>query len=172
MPYDMVSCLWPRGDEAFFRDRSFSVVRQRGPHCVSTVLAILTGEAPEKFQGNVNTQDPAAWSEALCPWGMKLAYCPTDARKLKHYMAELVRLDDLFTLSYYTTLDRDKILGEPDDRGWVTGSHAVILHRGAILDSRSGTMCDALGHPCVEYHTKRVFRVVPTDHLWGLWVAE
>jgi hypothetical protein len=132
------------------------------------VLAILTGEAPEKFQGNVNTQDPVSWSEALHPWGMKLAYCPTDARKLKHYIEELVRLDDLFTLSFYTTLDHDKILGEPDSRGWVAGSHIVVLHRGSILDSRSGTVHNALGDPCIEYHTKRVFRVVPDDHPRGL----
>ncbi len=166
MPYDAKSLLWTQGNEVFFRDRSFRAVRQDGPHCVSTVLAILTGAPPERFQGGVNTQDPVSWSEALHEWGMKLAYCPTDARKLKHYTQELVRLDDLFTLSYYT--DRDAILGEPDSRGWVGGSHIVVLHRRSILDPVSGSVTDALDHPCTARHTKRIFRVIPSDHPRGL----
>ena len=168
MPYDATSPLWPRADESFFRNKTFTVVRQRGPHCVSTVLAILTGTRPEEFQGIVNTQDPVSWSEALKPWGMKLAYCPTDVRKLKHYMKELVALVDLFTLSYYTTTDPNAILGEPDSRGWVTGSHIVVLHRSKILDPASGTETEAFYHQCNDYHTKRIFRVVPANHLRGL----
>lgn len=135
---------------------------------MSTVLAMLGGDAPERYQGIVNTQDPVSWSEALHDAGMKLAYCPTDCRKLKHYLDELVQLDDLFTLSYYTSLDRDVILGEPDERGWIAGSHVVILHRGAVLDPASGTAFDARAHHCNEYHTKRIFRVVPRDHARGL----
>ncbi|NLF17927.1 MAG: hypothetical protein GX595_11820 [Lentisphaerae bacterium] len=132
------------------------------------MLAMLTDARPEDFQGRINTQDPASWSEALHVAGMKLAYCPTDARKLKHYMQELVRLDDLFTLSYYTSLDHDVILGEPNDRGWIVGSHIVILHRGVILDPASGSSEDALGHECGDYHTKRIFRVVPQNHPRGI----
>ncbi|MCX8044594.1 MAG: hypothetical protein N3B18_10800 [Desulfobacterota bacterium] len=168
MPYDATSPLWPRDDESFFRDRTFQVMKQRGPHCVSTVLGILTGQQPEYFQGRINTQDPVSWSEALRPHGMKLAYCPTDVRKIKYYMQELVALDDLFTLSYYKTLDPNAILGEPDDKGWVTGSHIVILHREKILDPQSGEETRAFDHECNEYHTKRIFRVVPEGHLRGL----
>ena len=127
-----------------------------------------TGQAPEMFQGKVNTQDPVSWSEALQEWGMKLAYCPTDARKLKHYMKELVQIDDLFTLSYYTSCDHAVILGEPNDRGWVTGSHIVILHRNKVLDPTTGTSTDALTHQCNEHYTKRVFRVAPRNHAQGL----
>ena len=101
MPYDAISPLWPQSNESFFRDSTFRLIRQSGPHCVSTVLAMLTGTSPETFQGRINTQDPVSWSEALRQWGMKLAYCPADVRKLKYYMKELVALDDLFTLSYY-----------------------------------------------------------------------
>ena len=168
MPYNAASSLWSREDKPFFRDRNFRSVRQKGPHCVSTVLCILTGEDPENFQGKINTQDPVSWSEVLGQWGMKLAYCPSDARKLKHYIEELVNFDDLFTLSYYTTLDHDKILGEPDSRGWVTGSHIVVLHRDTILDPASGSEFDVLNHGCIEHHTKRIFRVVPADHARGL----
>ena len=168
MPYDATSHLWPEDNEAFFRARDFLAIRQQGPHCVSTVLAILSGKTPEAFQGNVNTQDPVSWSQALQKCGMKLAYCPTDARKLKHYMRELVRIDDLFTLSYYSSLDPNDILGDPNDRGWVTGSHIVILHRRTVLDPASGLSTDAFAHPCNQHHTKRVFRVVPADHARGL----
>ncbi len=168
MPYDATSHLWPREDESFFRDRTLRVIKQRGPHCVSTVLGILTETPPEQFQGRINTQDPASWSEALREVNMKLAYCPTDVRKMKHYMKELVALDDLFTLSYYTTLDPNAILGEPNNSGWVTGSHIVILHRSTILDPQSGKETEAFVHKCNEYHTKRIFRVVPANYPRGL----
>jgi hypothetical protein len=65
MPYDMNSQLWPNLDEVFFRDRELRVIRQTGPHCVSTSLAILTGATPEEFQGVVNTQDPTSWSDKI-----------------------------------------------------------------------------------------------------------
>jgi hypothetical protein len=168
MPYDAASHLWRRSDESFFRDRNFSVIQQSGPHCVSTVLGILTGTSPQEFQGRINIQDPVSWSEALYAWNMKLAYCPTDARKIKHYMKELVALDDLFTLSYYTTKNPQSILGEPDSRGWITGSHIVILHRGKILDSMSATTTEAFEHNCNDLFAKRIFRVVPSSHLRGL----
>lgn len=168
MPYDAHTTLWLNRQEAFFRSATFTVQRQVGPHCVSTVLAMLTGQTPERFQGRVNTQNPVSWSEALAEYGMKLAYCPTDVRTLKNYLPELIDLDDLFTLSYYTTRDPERILAEPNANGWVTGSHIVLLHRDHILDSASGTVEDARSHRCNDYHTKRIFRVVPVNHPRGL----
>jgi hypothetical protein len=168
MPYNATSSLWPGNDASYFRERVFTPRMQFGPHCVSTVLAILTGESPEDFQGRINTQDPVSWSDALKRRGMKLAYCPTDVRKLQHYLEELMSLDDLFLLSYYATLDPGRILGEPDPRGWVTGSHIVILHRRSILDPARGSVTPATDHPCAQMHTKRIFRVVPGTHPRGL----
>ncbi|CAF1333805.1 unnamed protein product [Rotaria sordida] len=141
--------------------------RQTGPHCVSTVLAMLTGKKPEDFQGKMNTQDPCSWSRVLQPYGMKLAYCPMDVRKLKFYMDKLIAFDDLFTLSYYTTLDPKEILADPDNAGWITGSHIVILHRNQIIDPVLGRTTPALEHECNDYHTKRIFRVVPCDYVRG-----
>jgi hypothetical protein len=166
--YDASCRLWPRTDEAYFRDRTFQALRQDAFQCVSTVLGMLSGASPEAFRGRINTQDPVSWSEALQPYGMKLAYCPTDVRKLKHYMDELVALDDLFTLSYYTTTNPEVLLGEPDSAGWLTGSHIVLLHRSKILDSQYGTETEASDHYCNDCHTKRIFRVVPADHPRGL----
>ncbi|CAF3392692.1 unnamed protein product [Rotaria socialis] len=166
--YDRNGKLWPNVDENFFRDREIKPIRQSGPHCVSTVLAMLTEQTPETFQGQMNTQDPSSWSAVLQPYGMKLAYCPMDVRKLKFYMDELIAIDDLFTLSYYTSNDPSIILGDPNPTGWITGSHIVILHRDKIIDPASGTVTPALEDVCNKYHTKRIFRVVPSDHARGL----
>jgi len=164
MPYDMNSDLWSNPEDVFFRDRELRALQQTGKHCVPTSLAILTGATPEQFQGNVNTQDPTSWSDRIKEWGMQLAYCPTDARKLRFYMPELLELDDLFTLSYYTPDDPDTILGDPDERGWVCGSHIVVMHRDKILDPASGLVTLAKEHCCKNRHTKRVFRVVPAGY--------
>jgi hypothetical protein len=166
--YNMNATLWPNTDECFFRDRNILPIRQTGPHCVSTTLAMLTGKAPENFQGKMNTQDPSTWSQVLQPYGMKLAYCPMDVRKVKFYMDELIIINDLFTLSFYTSLKSEDILGDPDSKGWVTGSHIVILHRDKILDPATGTATPALGHYCNNYHTKRIFRIVPDDYSRGV----
>lgn len=164
MAYDLNSTLWPNRDDVFFRDHTFIPQRQTGPHCVSTTLAMLTGTSPETFQGTVNTQDPRSWSAALAPWDMQLAYCPTDARKLKFYLEDLLSVDDLFTLSYYATEDAREILRDPDAGGWVTSSHIVLLHRDTILDPASGKATLVLLHECLERHTKRIFRVVKRGH--------
>ncbi len=116
----------------------------------------------------MNTQDPASWSEALKPYGMKLAYCPMDARRLKFYLPELLALDDLFTLSYYSPADGSEILKDPNGNGWVCGSHIVLLHRSLIYDPARGDCLEAERHPCGEKFTKRIFRVVPAGHPRGL----
>lgn len=168
MPYNESCSLWPNHDEHFFREHSIQPLLQEGPHCVSTVLAMLTGEkSAEAFQGHVNTQDPASWSSALRPYGLKLAYCPTDVRKLSFYLPELLALDDLFTLSYYSPTNA-RILQDPDENGWVCGSHIVILHRSGIFDPANGKQLDATSHHCGDHYTKRIFRLVPTDHVRGL----
>ena len=123
---------------SFLSDCEIRPICQRGPHCVSTVLAILTSKEPEDFQGKMNTQDSCTWSQMQQSYGMKLAYCPIDVRKLKFYMDELIEVNDLFTLSYYKALDPNVILSDPNRTGWITGSHSVILHRDKIIDSRLG----------------------------------
>lgn len=167
MSYNDSAELWPKDKEYFFKDRQFIPLLQEGPHCVSTSLAILTGEPPEYFQQNINTQDPVSWSDALHPWEMKLAYCPYDARQLGFYMDELVSFDDLFLLCYYMGIG-DEILKDPDRDGWICSSHIVVLHRDKILDPAHGDIKPAHEHRCNKHHTKRIFRVIPTDHPRGL----
>jgi hypothetical protein len=127
MPYNMKCHLWPNREERFFPDLKLSPLQQIGMHCVSTSLGILTGTAPEQFQGIVNTQDPT-------------------------------------TLSYYTSIDPNVILGNPNDEGWVCGSHIVVMHRDKILDPAIGTITSAIEHHCKDFHTKRIFRIVPINY--------
>ncbi|CAF1137757.1 unnamed protein product [Didymodactylos carnosus] len=129
---------------------------------------MLTGKRPKDFQGNINTQDPVSWSAALQPYGKKLAYCPHDARKLKFYIEELIALDDLFVLSFYTSLDPEEILADADNTGYVTQLHLILLHRDKIYDSTHFQYDLAREHRCVNYHTKRIFRVLPVTHARGL----
>ena len=135
---------------------------------ITGLLAILTGSTPEDFQGIVNTQDPISWSDKIQEWNMQFAYCPTDTRKLKYYIDELIMLDDLFTLSYYTTTDKNKILSDPNSNGWITGSHIVVLHRDMIFDPAQGNKIKALEHKSNNFHVKRIFRVVPAGYKRGL----
>lgn len=168
MPFDTKCHLWPNNTEHFFQDAELIPLMQTGPHCVSTVLGILTCNRPQVFQGNINTQDPYSWSIALKKYGMKLAYCPADVRKIKFYMQELMELDDLFTLSYYTSNDKNVVLGDPSDHGWICSSHIVVLHRDKIIDPQTGIENNAKDHGCNNFHTKRIFRVVPLDYGRGL----
>jgi len=169
MPYNKTCKLWPDNAEEFFRDKDITPLQQSGPHCVSTCLAMLTGVTPKEFQGRINTQEPLSWSDGMKKYGMKLAYCPTDTRRLEFYMPDLLELDDLFTLSYYKLgEDPTAILNDPDDEGWICGSHIVIMHRSHILDPASGSKTSAETHGCNDYHTKRIFRVVPRSHIRGI----
>lgn len=168
MPFQTKTSLWMENERKYFSSLSLHPIHQMGPHCVSTCLAMLTGTGPESFEGEINTQNPVTWSDALMPFGMKLAYCPSDIRKLKFYLNELVELDDLFLLCYYTDHESLDFLDDPDQNGWIGHSHVVILYQNLILDPQTGKKDIALHHFCNECFTKRIFRVVPKDHKRGL----
>jgi len=170
MVFNYTTNLWPNTEERFFDKITIKHIRQSGPTCVATVLAMLTNKKPEDFIDKINTQNPVSWSLALSEYGMKLAYCPTDVRKLKFYMDELISLNDLFLLCYYTPNDGSDILKDPDEKGWICGSHVVILHKDKIFDPNANRekITDAKNHPCNNKHTKRIFRVVPADYPRGL----
>jgi hypothetical protein len=168
MAHNPRSNLWSNTKEFFYKEKIFKPLRQSGPHCVSTALAILAEVKPEDFQNEkVNTQDPVSWSLALQQYGMKLAYCPCDLRKIKLYMDELIEFDDLFLLCYYIPTG-NTILEDPDDKGWICGSHVVIMHRDKIIDSMYGINMFAKEHSCNNHYTKRLFRVIPQEHQRGL----
>lgn len=165
---DATAPLWPNTTDAFFRTRELRHARQVGPTCVATSLAIAAGTDACDIAGSINTQDPVSWSAALGRFGMKLAYLPTDARKLRFYIHELVKLDDLFVVGIYTPFDPVSILADPRLDGWVCGSHLVVLHRDRIYDPLREEPTDALRSDRLDCHTKRAFRVVPVRHPRGL----
>jgi len=116
---DHRSKLWGEGTDTFFREVEFKSRRQSGPHCVATVLSMLTDKNPEDIRPKINTQDPVRWSSYLMGHGMKLAFCPSDCRQLRHYLDDLLEINDLFTLSYYSPAEPEKIFAEPNDSGWI-----------------------------------------------------
>ncbi len=140
--------LWERDEidepEApFFRDLDIQHQTQRGPSCVLTTLSQLARASgaevgqdigPEHFMESVNTQSPHSWSKALEPFGMQLAYCNTDLRRLEYYIDELAEMDDLFLVSFYSSNPPY----DPDPTGKLVVSHIVTLHRDEIIDTAKG----------------------------------
>ncbi len=163
--YDLTSPIWPNKEEKFFPEFKISPLKQESKRCVSTALGMLSGRDPKYFYNKINTQNPISWSDALKEFGLKLAYCTCDVRKLKFYIDELISYDDLFLLCYYLS---DDSLRDPNGNGWLCSSHVVILYKDEIYDPASGTKIFALDHSCNDYHTKRIFRVVPVDYHRGL----
>lgn len=168
MPYDVTSRLWATQAEAFYRAIEFQPQQQKGPHCVATALAIIASTTPQTFMGKINTQDPVSWSAALLPFGMKLAYCSSDVRRVEFYVPDLEALDDLFLVSYYSTYAEDELLTDPDEEGWICGSHVVVVHRDKAIDPATGRAVPLNRARARAYHTKRIFRVVPAEHSRGL----
>ena len=165
--------LWDAADEdepegPFFDDLELEHIRQTGPTCVPTTLAMLaraTGAdvGPEDFMPNINSQSPHSWSKALAPYGMQLAYCNNDLRRLEYYIDELIEHDDLFLLCFYS---HDPPY-EPDESGKLCTAHIVTLHKDILIDTAKGDRF-AQGKAS-DYHrlarqTKRIFRVVPEGH--------
>ena len=166
--FDPHSRLWPAPDGRFFPDLTIRHRRQVGGSCVSTCLSLLSGEDPELIRHQVNTQDPVSWSAYLRPYGMKLAYCPTDLRRLKHYVPELLALDDLFAIGTYSPEEPREIGAEPDDEGWICSSHLVLLHRGTVHDTRFEQPCELVRYRDRNRYVKRLFRVVPAGSARGI----
>ncbi len=165
--------LWERDENhepkaPFFRDLDIQHQTQSGPTCVLTTLSQLARASgadvgPEHFMESVNTQSPHSWSKALEPFGMQLAYCNTDLRRLEYYIDELVEMDDLFLVSFYSSNPPY----DPDPTGKLVVSHIVTLHRDEIIDTAKGGflgVCAATEYTRLKLPTKRIFRVVPIGH--------
>lgn len=165
--------LWPV-EEHFFRDLELRARRQAPGQCVRTVMAMLTGRDPGDFVGPVigdyefNTQDPLTWSKALERYGMKLAYISTDCRPIHAYIPTLIKMDDLFLISYYVPTNPENIMRDVGYGEMLCSSHIVILHRNRIFDPMMEASLEATQHCSTHKFTKRIFRLVPADHDRGL----
>ena len=166
--------LWdpPNADEPqgpFFPEMAIEHTKQIGPSCVATTLAMIartTGADVEAndFKTITNSQSPHSWSNALKPYGMQLAYCNHDARRIEHYIDELVELNDLFFLCFYSVNPPS----DPDANGKLCTAHIVTMHNDTIYDtakhSGSSGVVLANDYTRLERQTKRIFRVVPLGH--------
>lgn len=165
--WDVESEDEPQGP--FFADLCIEHMRQSGPTCVPTTLAMLarsTGAdvGPEDFMPIINSQSPHSWSEALKPYGMQLAYCNFDLRRLEYYIDELVEMDDLFLLSFYS---KDPPYDPEVEGGKLCTAHIVTLHRDNIIDTARGgeqAIVSASDYNRSMRQTKRIFRIVPKGH--------
>jgi hypothetical protein len=170
---DASAPLWDATDKnelggPFFNNLEIEHIRQSGPTCVPTTLAMLARATdadigPEDFMPLINSQSPHTWSKALKPYGMQLAYCNQDLRRMEYYIDELVEYDDLFLLCFYSS---DPPY-EPDGSGKLCTAHIVTLHRDVIIDTAQSDKNSVV--PASDYHrlarqTKRIFRVVPSGH--------
>lgn len=169
MDFDDISELWfgPVG-EKFTHGLELKHRRQVGGTCVSTGLSVITQEEPKAIREVINTQDPVSWSQYLKGHNLKLAYCPSDFRRLENYADDLLRLDDLFTISTYSPGDPLAIGADPTEGGWVCGSHFVILHRDTVYDTRFSSPIKLREYEDLGRYIKRIFRVVPEGHARGL----
>jgi hypothetical protein len=166
--------LWDADDiteiqEPFFSDMNLEHDKQIGPSCVATTLAMIarsTGAVvtPDDFKKVTNSQSPHSWSNSLKPYGMQLAYCNHDLRRVEHYIDELVEHNDLFFLCFYAADPPS----DPDENGKLCTAHIVTLHKDTIYDtakhSAKGGVSTALEYARLERQTKRIFRVVPLGH--------
>lgn len=166
--------LWdpPNADESqgpYFSEMAIEHTKQIGPSCVATTLAMIartTGADVEAddFKTITNSQSPHSWSNALKPYGMQLAYCNHDARRIEHYIDELVELNDLFFLCFYSVNPPS----DPDGNGKLCKAHIVTMHNDTIYDTAkhigSGGVVHANDYTRLERQTKRIFRVVPLGH--------
>jgi|TARA_B100001559_G_C16482882_1_gene614630 hypothetical protein len=164
--WDEESGSEPRGP--FFRDLEIEHIKQIGPSCVPTTLAMLarsTGAdvSPDDFKKIINSQSPHTWSNALQPYGLQLAYCNHDLRRLSYIVDELVEHDDLFLLCFYS-VDPPS---DPDENGKLCTAHIVTLHRDKIIDTAKVApygVSLASQYPRLRRQSKRIFRVVPVGH--------
>jgi hypothetical protein len=158
---------WPAEPEPHFPSLVLKHRLQKGGTCVSTALSLLTGEDPTTIRKQTNTQNPITWSRYLQSYGMKLAYCATDLRRLRYYVAELLAHDDLFAISTYSLTDPRHIGADPEHDGWVCSSHFFLLHRGTVFDTAKRGPVELTRYGGLGCYVKRMFRVVPVGHARG-----
>ena len=163
--WDMSDCA----DGPFFDNLNLNHIKQVGPSCVATTLTMIarsTGAnvSVDYFKRITNSQSPYSWSEALKPFGMQLAYCNVDLRRIGYYIDELISHDDLFLLSFYSLNPPS----DPDENGKLCTAHIVTMHKDQIYDTAKsqyfGGLVSAENYPRLERQTKRIFRVVPLGH--------
>ena len=112
------------------------------------MLARSTGAdvSPDDFKKIINSQSPHTWSNALKPYGLQLAYCNHDLRRLSYSIDELIEHDDLFLLCFYS-VDPPS---DPDANGKLCTAHIVTLHGDKIIDTAKSLLWSKYCHAIPE----------------------
>ncbi len=166
--YPYASCWFPCEAAPLFPNLNIEHRTQIGGTCVSTGLSLLRKEEPGEIRNKINTQYPVSWSKYLNGHQMKLAYCSTDFRRLHYYVDELLAHNDLFTISTYSPSEPGEIGSDPNNEGWICGSHFFVLHRDTVYDTRFKSPVALKEYRDLNRYVKRLFRVVPCNHARGL----
>lgn len=160
--------LWPDNSQSFFPSLQLHSAPVPGTFSIASIIASLTGGDLEVIMDKIGANHPVSWSRVLEDYGMKLAYCPTDIRRVIHYLDELVALNDVFILTYYTPERPSRILSEPDNLGWICGMHSVLVLRDMVYDPYLDIRQRIYAHHSRHFHTKSIFRVVLKECERGL----
>ena len=161
--------IWKGDDETYFNELTIQHKKQSGPSCVATTLSMIVESLGytadvDYFKEVTNSQSPQTWSESLKPFGLQLAYCNTDVRRLRYYLEELASLKDLFLVSFYSIDPPFDI----DKNGKLCTAHIVTMHKDTIYDTAKnaeyGGVSRFQNYPRLNRPVKRIFRVVPLGH--------
>ncbi|DAC60826.1 MAG TPA: hypothetical protein D7I03_01565 [Candidatus Poseidoniales archaeon] len=161
--------IWKGDEDTYFNGLKIQHRKQVGPSCVATTLSMIVeslgfNASPEHFKAVTNSQCPQSWSDSLKPFGLQLAYCNTDVRRLKYYVEELALLKDLFLVSFYSTDPPFDI----DSNGKLCTAHIVTMHKDMIYDTAKlanyGGVSKVQNYTRLDRPVKRIFRVVPLGH--------
>ena len=161
--------IWRGDDNTYFKDLTIQHKKQLGPSCVATTLSLIVESLGftadvDHFKRVTNSQSPQTWSDSLKPFGLQLAYCNTDVRRLRYYVEELASLKDLFLISFYSTDPPFDI----DKNGKLCTAHIVTMHEDRIYDTAknvdNGGVSKFQSYSRLNMPVKRIFRVVPLGH--------
>ena len=166
---DPTSKIWDSSDESYFHGIDITHKQQFGPSCVATTLSLIVESfgftaKPDYFKVRTNSQSPQSWSDSLKEFGLQLAYCNTDVRRLSYLVDELKSYNDLFLVSFYS-IDPPF---DTDVNGKLCTAHIVTLHNDTIYDtakpSKHGGVCKIGNYSRLDRPVKRIFRVLPLGH--------
>jgi hypothetical protein len=141
------------------------MVKQRPKKCIAACLAIVSAQSDEVFDA-VNSLDPYAWSIALQPYKLKLAFCSVVPCSLRHYIPELIQLNGLFILSLYTGR-LPEITANVDAKGNNGAYHTVVIYGDKIYDP-CGTVYNLSESHHGMFNVKNLFRVVDSNYARGI----
>ena len=158
--------LWYGENEQFFSDLRFNHKKQIGPSCVPTSISMVLQAfghdvSIDDVKKEINTQAPHSWSAFLQSYGLQLAYCNTDQRPLGLYIDELIEMDDLFFLSFYS----HEFPSVYDGEGKFCTAHIITLNKSTIYDTAVWNgVCHATQYHRLGNRVKRIFRIVPLGY--------